>query len=108
MEIGFLPNTFSFSSRLGSNNTLLFVPGRKGSPMTSFDAETDLKPIVTITIQYSIACYVKNKSFFAIFNRDAYLMQFMLCPLHIGCSVPKKKVIYICYNNFIFVIIPVL
>ena len=46
-----LPNTFSRSSRFGSNSSLLLVPGREGSTMTSFDAaETDLKPIITIII----------------------------------------------------------
>jgi len=38
------------SSRLGSNSIILLVPWREGSQMTSFDAETDPKPIIIIII----------------------------------------------------------
>ena len=55
-----LPNTFSRSSRLGSNSSLLLVPGREGSPMTSFDAETDLKPIIFFKILL-LLFYVMHK-----------------------------------------------
>ena len=42
--------THHFSSRLGSNRSLLLVPGREVSPMTSFYAETDLKSIIVSII----------------------------------------------------------
>ena len=41
---------FFLFSRQGSNSLLLLVPRREGSSVTSFDAETDLKPIIIITI----------------------------------------------------------
>ncbi len=50
METGPSSHHFLLASRLGSNNILLLVPGREGSPMTSFDAETDFKPIIIIII----------------------------------------------------------
>jgi len=46
MELADLPIPFSPSSCLGSNGLLFLVYEQEGSPMTSFEAETDSKRII--------------------------------------------------------------
>ena len=70
-------NTFSRSSLLSSNSSLLLVPGREESPMMSFDAETDLNPII-INISQIKLTYYKLK----------LLLKLLLCVFSISKPVP--------------------
>ena len=53
---------------VGSNSSLLLVPGQEGSPMTSLDAETDLKPIIIIIIIVQPQLFTTNASAAAFNN----------------------------------------
>ena len=81
------PKTFSLSSRLGSNSSLMLVLGREGSPMTSFDAETDLKRSIIIIIKHaSKKFYLLNKemcfaSFVAFHWHRIWLTNTIFCLL---------------------------